>query len=67
MRLLRQTGRAVLRERLRATREEQARRLAEIAEKYEARHVIRPYRLHVILVPALRVAADVLRGSGGTR
>ncbi len=54
---------AVLRERLRATREEQARRLAEIAEKYEARHVIRPYRLHVLLVPALRVAADVLRGS----
>ncbi|MBV9448438.1 MAG: hypothetical protein JO345_21345 [Streptosporangiaceae bacterium] len=54
---------AVLRERLRATREEQVRRLAEIAEKYEARHVIRPYRLHVLLVPALRVAADVLRGS----
>ena len=54
---------AVLRERLRATREEQARRLAEIAEKYEARHVIRPYRLHVLLVPALRVVADVLRGS----
>ena len=54
---------AVLRERLRATREEQARRLAEIAEKYEARHVIRPYRLHVLQVPALRVAADVLRGS----
>lgn len=54
---------AVLRERLRATHEEQARRLAEIAEKYEARHVIRPYRLHVLLVPALRVAADVLRGS----
>jgi len=53
----------VLRERLRATHEEAARRLAEIAEKYDARHVIRPYRLHVLLVPALRVAADVLRGS----
>lgn len=53
----------VLRERLRATHEEKARRLAEIAEKYDARHVIRPYRLHVLLVPALRVAADVLRGS----
>ena len=39
--------RAVLEQRLRSTREEQARRLAEIAEKYEARHVIRPYRLHV--------------------
>ncbi len=54
--------RAVLEQRLRSTREEQARRLAEIAEKYEARHVIRPYRLHVMLVPALRVPADVMRG-----
>ncbi len=54
--------RAVLEQRLRSTREEQARRLAEIAEKYQARHVIRPYRLHVMLVPALRVPADVLRG-----
>jgi hypothetical protein len=55
--------RAVLEQRLRATREEEARRLAEIAEKYEARHAIRPYRLHVMLVPALRVPADVLRGN----
>jgi len=54
--------RAVLEQRLLATREEEARRLAEIAEKYEARHAIRPYRLHVMLVPALRVPADVLRG-----
>jgi hypothetical protein len=54
--------RAVLEQRLHSTREEEARRLAEIAEKYEARHVIRPYRLHVMLVPALRVPADVLRG-----
>jgi hypothetical protein len=55
--------RAVLEQRLLATREEQARRLAEIEEKYQARHIIKPYRLHVLLVPALRVAADVLRGS----
>ncbi len=54
--------RAVLEQRLCSTREEQSRRLAEIAEKYEARHMIRPYRLHVMLVPALRVPADVLRG-----
>jgi hypothetical protein len=54
--------RAALEQRLAATREEEARRLAEIAEKYEARHTIRPYRLHVMLVPALRVPADVLRG-----
>ena len=55
--------RAALEQRLRITQEEQARRLAEIAEKFEARHAIRPYRLHVILVPALRVPANVLRGS----
>jgi hypothetical protein len=54
--------RAVLEQRLRSTREEQARRIAEIEEKYQARHAIRPYRLHVLLVPALRVPADVLRG-----
>src|SRR5260370_27776956 len=54
--------RAVVEQRLHSTREEEARRLAEIAEKYEARHVIRPYRLHVMLVPALRVPADVRRG-----
>jgi hypothetical protein len=54
--------RAALEQRLLATREEEARRLAEIAEKYEARHAIRPYRLHVMLVPALRVPADVRRG-----
>jgi hypothetical protein len=55
--------RAVLEQRLVATREEQARRLAEIEEKYQARHAIKPYRLHVLLVPALRLPADVLRGS----
>ena len=54
--------RAVLEQRLRSTWEEQARRLAEIAEKYEARHTIRPYRLHVIHVPGLRVPVDVRRG-----
>jgi hypothetical protein len=53
---------AMLEQRLRSTREEEARRLAEIAEKYEARHAVRPYRLHVIGVPALRVPADVRRG-----
>ncbi|MGN6173311.1 MAG: hypothetical protein ACTHPS_10200, partial [Streptosporangiaceae bacterium] len=54
--------RAMLEQRLHSTRQEQTRRLAEIAEKYEARHAIQPYRLHVVLVPALRVTADVLRG-----
>lgn len=54
--------RAVLEERLRGTREEEARRLAEIAEKYAASHAIRPSRLHVIEVPALRLPTDVRRG-----
>jgi hypothetical protein len=54
--------RAVLEERLRGTREEEARRLAEIAEKYAASHTIRPYRLHVIEVPALRLPTDIRRG-----
>jgi hypothetical protein len=54
--------RAVLEERMRGTREEEARRLAEIAEKYAASHAIRPYRLHVIEVPALRLPTDVRRG-----
>jgi hypothetical protein len=53
---------AVLEQRLRSTREEKARRLAEVAEKYAASHTIRPYRLHVIEVPALRLPADVRRG-----
>lgn len=46
-----------------STRQEQARRLAEIEEKYQARHHIRPYRLHVVQVPALRLPVVVLRGS----
>jgi hypothetical protein len=47
---------------MRGTREEEARRLAEIAEKYAGSHVIRPYRMHAIAVPALRIPADVRRG-----
>jgi hypothetical protein len=46
-----------------STRREQARRLAEIEEKYQARHEIRPYRLHVVQVPVLRLPVVVLRGS----
>ncbi|MFC0863206.1 hypothetical protein ACFHYQ_12965 [Sphaerimonospora cavernae] len=54
---------AILTARLTATREERARRLTEIAEKYQAHHEIRPYRLHVVQVPAIRFPVDVLRGS----
>lgn len=57
-----QDRKAVLEQRLRSTREEEARRLAEIAEKHAASHTIRPYRLHVIEVPALRLTTDVRRG-----
>lgn len=53
---------AALRARLERATQERARRLAEIAERYEARHEIRPYRLHVLEVPALRVPADIRRG-----
>jgi hypothetical protein len=53
---------AMLEQRLRSTREEEIRRLAEIAEKYAAGHTIRPYRLHVVEVPAIRLRADVRRG-----
>ncbi|WP_219419837.1 hypothetical protein [Pseudonocardia nigra] len=45
-----------------STREERSRRLLEIDEKYQARHEIRPFRLHAVLVPGWRVPVDVRRG-----
>jgi hypothetical protein len=45
-----------------STREERARRLVEIDEKYRPQHTVRPYRLHVVKVPALRLNVDVRRG-----
>jgi hypothetical protein len=54
---------ALLAARADSTREERARRLAEIAEKFQARHEIRPYRLHLVQVPVLRQAVDVRRGA----
>lgn len=53
---------ALLRARVESTCEERARRLAEITEKYRARHRLTPYRLHLLRVPALRLALDVRRG-----
>jgi hypothetical protein len=38
-----------------ATRAERARRRREIEEEYEPRHEIRPFRLHLVHVPACRV------------
>lgn len=54
---------ALLAARMDSLRAEQARRLAEIEEKYAPRYDLRPYRLHLLQVPALRLPVDVLRGS----
>lgn len=53
----------LLADRAASTREERARRLLEIDEKYQARHDIRPFRLHGVLVPGWRVPVDVRRGA----
>jgi hypothetical protein len=45
-----------------ATRAERDRRLAEINEKYRHHHELRPYRLHLINIPVLRLVTDVRRG-----
>jgi hypothetical protein len=45
-----------------AVRAERARRLAEIREKYQPSHVIRPYRLHIVEVPVWQLPVDVRRG-----
>ena len=44
------------------TRAERARRLEEIAAKYEGAHEIQPFRVHVLHVAALRLQAEVRRG-----
>jgi hypothetical protein len=53
---------ALLAARIASTREERDRRMAEIDEKFRARHDVRPFRLHVLLVPGWRVPVDVCRG-----
>ena len=55
--------REMLASRTEGVREEERRRLAEIREKYSPRHEIRPYRLHLLRIPALRLEVDVLRGA----
>jgi hypothetical protein len=54
--------RVLLAARAEATRAERDRRLAEIDEKHQHRHELRPYRLHLVDVPVLRLATDVRRG-----
>ena len=46
-----------------ATRQERSRRLGEIQEKHQARFELTPYRLHLLLVPAVVLPVDVMRGS----
>lgn len=45
-----------------STRAERDRRLAEVEEKFRPHHGIRPFRLHVLWVPAVRLAVHVRRG-----
>lgn len=54
---------AALDARAEATRGERGRRLAEIREKHQARFELTPYRLHLLLVPAVLLPVDVMRGS----
>lgn len=54
--------RRMLDAKLSATHAERARRLAEIEEKFRPAHMIRPFRLHVLWVPALRLPCVVQRG-----
>lgn len=42
---------------------ERSRRLAEIDATFTARHELRPFRAHLVYVPALQVPIDVRRGS----
>jgi hypothetical protein len=53
---------ALLDSRAQVTLAERDRRLTEITEKYRHSHALRPYRLHLIDIPAWRLATDVRRG-----
>jgi hypothetical protein len=53
---------ALLDARSQSTRAERARRLEEIAAKYQGAHEIQPFRLHVLHATALRLQAEVRRG-----
>lgn len=45
-----------------ATRTERDRRLAEIRDKFRPRHQVRPFRAHLVQVPAVRLSVEVRRG-----
>jgi hypothetical protein len=46
-----------------ATQSERARRRREIEEEYQPRHEIRPFRLHLVHVPAFVLPIEVRRGN----
>lgn len=48
--------------RIEATEAERERRLAEIEEKYAPGHAVRPFRAHLVRVPAVRLPAEARRG-----
>lgn len=48
--------------RIEATAAERERRLAEIGEKYAPGHDVRPFRAHLVRVPAVRLPAEARRG-----
>jgi hypothetical protein len=50
------------RARIEATEAERGRRLAEIDEKYAPGHEVRPFRAHLVRVPAVRLPAEARRG-----
>jgi uncharacterized Zn finger protein (UPF0148 family) len=54
--------RELLDARAESVRNERARRIGETSEKYQARHQVRPYRLHIYEVPVWRLPVDVRRG-----
>ncbi|MDA8065422.1 MAG: hypothetical protein M0031_07970 [Thermaerobacter sp.] len=54
--------RSLLEQRAAATRAEEERRLAEIAEKYRPRHELVPYRVQLIFAPGLWLPLAVRRG-----
>lgn len=46
-----------------ATRTERGRRLHEIDEQFHSSHELRPFRLHLVWAPAMRLAAQIRRGA----
>ncbi|TMK52445.1 MAG: hypothetical protein E6G66_03925 [Actinobacteria bacterium] len=57
-----QERRGLLASQAEVTITERDRRLAEIEERFEPRHEIQPFRLHLVAVPALSMPVSVRRG-----